>query len=170
MGKLDYEEFDQEKMEKIWWEYRRLRELAMKLPGPETADPKDKIWLYLIAEYGFTPETLLRMSYRDMKRYIEARPPRDIKNQEMAKGSKEKESPTIPSEYRTRPMTMIEAAGLMGYCRTRGPKEAVKALRAAINGGEIHCERLTRQQHIFDRREFPDESQAKLTPTDPKRR
>jgi hypothetical protein len=54
-------------------EGRKLRELGRLLPGPDTPDPKDKIWRYLIAEYGFSPRVLSGMSYKDMKRYVEAR-------------------------------------------------------------------------------------------------
>jgi hypothetical protein len=54
-------------------EFRKLRELARKVPGPDKYNPKDKIWNYLIAEYGFGPETLWRMTPNDMERYVEAR-------------------------------------------------------------------------------------------------
>jgi hypothetical protein len=56
-------------------ERQKLRELAQQVPGPDLADPREKIWRYLIAEYGFDPRTLWGLSYWDMKRYIEARRP-----------------------------------------------------------------------------------------------
>jgi hypothetical protein len=76
----------------------------------------------------------------------------------------------IPPEHRTRPMTMGEAARLMGYSRTRDTKAAVKTLRAAIDSDSIACERLSRQSYIFSRLDFPKEVWPKLTPTDPNRR
>src|SRR5262249_25527756 len=57
-------------------EDRKLRELAQMVPGPDAPNPRDKIWRYLIAEYGFGPETLWRMTPKTMKLYLEARPPR----------------------------------------------------------------------------------------------
>ncbi len=62
-------------------EYRELRDMASKLPGKEHPNPKEKIWRYLIAEYGFDPQTLSQMTRRDMRRYIEARPPDHFKGQ-----------------------------------------------------------------------------------------
>jgi hypothetical protein len=53
-------------------EYRRLRQLAAKVPGPDTPNPKNKIWRYLIAKYGFGPDTLRRMTHSEMSLYIEA--------------------------------------------------------------------------------------------------
>jgi hypothetical protein len=43
------------------------------VPGPDTDDPRDKIWHFLIEEYHFGPETLRTMSYREMKLYVEPR-------------------------------------------------------------------------------------------------
>jgi hypothetical protein len=50
-----------------------LRELARQIPGPATGDPKAKIWRYLIAQYGFGPETLYRLTPAMMRLYVEAR-------------------------------------------------------------------------------------------------
>jgi hypothetical protein len=80
----------------------------------------------------------------------------------------------IPPERRTRPLTMSEAARLMGYtenragARLRTTKQAVKCLRAAINYGAIACEKLNRQQYIFDINDFPEAVHAQLTPTGPR--
>jgi hypothetical protein len=74
----------------------------------------------------------------------------------------------ILPERRTRPLTMVEAAKLMGLAKKRGEKEAVKCLRAAIKNGVIACETLTRQQHVFDKNEFPRDVWQELAPTGPK--
>jgi hypothetical protein len=67
--------------------------------------------------------------------------------------------PRIRPEYRTRPMTLREAARLMGYGQS---KDASERLRAAIKAGAVPCETLTRQQHIFSKKAFPSEAQGKL--------
>jgi hypothetical protein len=79
-----------------------------------------------------------------------------------------KESPAIPPEHRTRPMSMAEAAKLMGYTATkdgqkiRRIKKAVDILRSSIKDGTVAHEALNRKQHIFDRRQFPKEAQGQL--------
>jgi hypothetical protein len=65
----------------------------------------------------------------------------------------------IPVKYRTKPMSLKTAARLMGYGEG---KDAVERLRATIEVGAVACETLTRKQHVFDRRDFPKESQSKL--------
>jgi hypothetical protein len=67
----------------------------------------------------------------------------------------------IPSENRTRPMSLQEAACLMGYKGRRADRQ----LRSAIDDGGIVCEKLTRQQFIFDRRQFPEGNLHKVVPT-----
>jgi hypothetical protein len=66
----------------------------------------------------------------------------------------------IPPEYRTRPMSLQEAARFMGYEKSRGRK----LLRSAIKSGKVECEQLSRQQFIFDRRMFPKEAWRKVIP------
>jgi hypothetical protein len=73
-------------------------------------------------------------------------------------------SPRISSKLRTRPLGLQEAALLMGH---KGPR-AHKLLRAAMNDGAVVYEQWTRQQFIFDRRLFPDESLCKVVPTESK--
>jgi hypothetical protein len=58
----------------------------------------------------------------------------------------------IPPAKRTRPMSLREAARLMGYGKSR---DAAEKLRAAIDVGAVPCETLTRQQHVFSLDFFP---------------
>jgi hypothetical protein len=58
----------------------------------------------------------------------------------------------IPPAKRTRPMTLREAARLMGHGNSR---DAAERLRAAINAGAVPCQTLTRQQHVFSLDDFP---------------
>jgi site-specific DNA-cytosine methylase len=58
----------------------------------------------------------------------------------------------IPPTKRTRPMSLREAARLMGYGASR---DAAEKLRAAIDTGAVPCETLTRQQHVFSLDDFP---------------
>jgi hypothetical protein len=67
-------------------------------------------------------------------------------------------SQKISAEDRTKAMTLKVAAKRMGYT---GPK-AVEQPRAAIDTGAIRCEHLTRQQHIFSKRDFPVENHSQL--------
>jgi hypothetical protein len=80
----------------------------------------------------------------------------------------EQEKKRIPVNHRTVPMTLTEAAALMGYARSRSREKARKMLREAIGNGAVKCEKLDRQQFVFDRRDFPKEVQQKLGPTRPK--
>jgi hypothetical protein len=71
----------------------------------------------------------------------------------------------IPSSQRTRPMTLAEAARLMGY---KGDRQSVtRQLKAAINAGAVRGEKRNRQSYIFDRNDFPEESQQKTLPSQP---
>jgi hypothetical protein len=76
------------------------------------------------------------------------------------------EDTTIPSEQRTRPLGIAEAARLMGYKGAR--KKAGQSLRLAMDVGAVKYVKLTRQNYIFDRRDFPAEAHPKLAPTGPK--
>jgi hypothetical protein len=81
----ELDEVEREWREELAEERRKLRELAREVPGPDTPDPRDKIWRWLIAEYGFDPPTLWRMTIRDMRRYVEARRPVTNRLPEVAK-------------------------------------------------------------------------------------
>jgi hypothetical protein len=61
----------------------------------------------------------------------------------------------IPPEYRTKPMSLRKAARLMGFTDS---KDGAEYLRAAIRDGSIRCESLTRQTHVFDKRQFPGDA------------
>jgi hypothetical protein len=71
----------------------------------------------------------------------------------------------IPPECRTVPLSLKQAARLMGYGRRR---EAQKRLRAAMDTGAVRYERLTRQQYVFDRNDFPAEAWGQVVPSGPK--
>jgi hypothetical protein len=109
----------------------------------------------------FTPKAA-RKELRDLLR--------DARAALRGKGIKGGQQPRkkIPAKYRTRPLGMAAAAALMGYTSKadgtsiRSLKDAVKMLRAAIEDGFIAHEALNRKQHVFDRRDFPAEAQAKL--------
>jgi hypothetical protein len=75
----------------------------------------------------------------------------------------------IPPALRTRPLTLQEAALLMGY-RYRGktPRQAAKQLKAAMDARAVAFEQITRQQFVFSRNDFPKEVWPKLVPTGPK--
>jgi hypothetical protein len=70
----------------------------------------------------------------------------------------------IPPDERTRPMSLKEAASLMGLF---GGK-AVERLRNAMNRGAIKYESLTRQTYVFSRTNFPKEVWGRLIRTGPK--
>jgi hypothetical protein len=72
--------------------------------------------------------------------------------------------PQIPPKHRTVPMSLRRAAKLMGYTVHRGKKDAVELLSRIIKDGSVKVERLNRQLYVFDRRDFPQESLAKITP------
>jgi hypothetical protein len=71
----------------------------------------------------------------------------------------------IPAEKRTRPMTLRAAARLMGYGNSQ---DAAERLRAAVDAGAVAHEKLTRQQHIFSKDDFPKDVWSQLVPTGPK--
>jgi len=57
----------------------------------------------------------------------------------------------IPASKRTKPMSLKEAARLIGFGKGR---DAAERLRAAIDNGTVRYEKLTRQQHIFSLDDF----------------
>jgi hypothetical protein len=70
---------------------------------------------------------------------------------------------TIPQERRTRPMSITEAAFLMGY---RGKKDARrKRLSRLIVDKSILFIRINRETYIFDIRDFPSGSKDKIRAT-----
>lgn len=64
----------------------------------------------------------------------------------------------IPSADRTRPLTLHEAAVLMGYKQ----KRRVEILSKSIRDGTIEAEKLNRQSYVFSKRSFPISSWNKL--------
>ena len=81
--------------------------------------------------------------------------------EEQALGRGAQKRRRIPPAKRTKPMTLREAARLMGYGTSR---DAAERLRAAIRTGAVHCESLTRQQHIFGLDDFPKDTWPKVKP------
>jgi hypothetical protein len=79
-----------------------------------------------------------------------------------------REASSIAPEHRTIPMSLKVAARLLGYTKTTGErrnmKDAAELLRKSIDEGLVACMRLSRQQYIFDRTQFPQESQDKIAP------
>jgi hypothetical protein len=67
----------------------------------------------------------------------------------------------IHPNRRTIPLPLGEAARLMGYKGDKNLK--TKKLRAAIDTGAVTCEKLTRQQFVFDKHQFPKEVWNKLS-------
>jgi hypothetical protein len=70
----------------------------------------------------------------------------------------------IPADLRTIPLSMKDAAKLMGY---GGNRSGVKKLRAAMDARAVMWERHTRQSFVFDRVDFPRENWSEVVPTGP---
>ena len=68
---------------------------------------------------------------------------------------------TIPPEFRTCAMTKRKAAS---YLRKGNADSAVEWLNQCIKDGTISCETLSRQSHVFDVRQFPDNVREHLLP------
>lgn len=69
---------------------------------------------------------------------------------------------SIPPAFRTKAMSKSRAAR---YLRDGNVDSAVDWLNACIADGTIACETLSRQSHVFDVRQFPDEVQQSIVPT-----
>lgn len=67
----------------------------------------------------------------------------------------------IPSEYRSKPMTKRAAAKLL---ERHNEDSGVKWLSNCIEDGTITAEQLSRQSFIFDIRQFPESTHAKMLP------
>jgi hypothetical protein len=75
----------------------------------------------------------------------------------------------IPPGKRTRPMSLKEAARLMGYTvdkhGTAVPsKKAAESLRKAMDAGAVAFEERSRMRFVFSRDDFPKESWPKILP------
>jgi hypothetical protein len=77
----------------------------------------------------------------------------------------ERENP-IPQEHRSRPMTLGEAGTYYGFS-IKG-RSAQKQMRAAIDEGKVRSFPLSRRSFIFDKSDFPAESQAQMGVDSPK--
>jgi hypothetical protein len=70
---------------------------------------------------------------------------------------------SIPSDRRSRPMTLREAARLMGY---RGnPRNIAKRLRQHLDDNGSRYERINRQTYVFDVTAFSEAVRPKLLPS-----
>jgi hypothetical protein len=89
--------------------------------------------------------------------------------QPLAENEKETRPGSIPPKYRTKPMSYKRAAQYIGKGTS---KDAGEWMSNAVAAGGYRCEHITRQNHVFDIRDFPKnvwpEIRPKLTPTDPK--
>jgi hypothetical protein len=66
----------------------------------------------------------------------------------------------IPPEQRTRPMTLQEAARLMGYAQSK----RAEILSKSIKDGTVLAEKLSRQSYIFSCGDFPKTVWSKVVP------
>lgn len=69
----------------------------------------------------------------------------------------------IPPERRSRPMTLVAAATLMGYKGFR--RGRANRLKKHLEDNGCRFERVNRQTYIFDMADFPASAQSKLHPT-----
>jgi hypothetical protein len=67
----------------------------------------------------------------------------------------------IPSKYRSKPMTKRAVAKLL---EKHNEDSGVKWLSNCIEDGTITAEQLSRQSFIFDIRQFPESTHAKMLP------
>lgn len=72
---------------------------------------------------------------------------------------------TISAADRTKPMTLKQAAKLMGKGTKYGSgKDAAEWLSKSIADGSIPCEQITRQQRVFSKQSFPETVWPKILP------
>jgi hypothetical protein len=76
-------------------------------------------------------------------------------------GRKKPAGTTIPPEKRTRPMTYREAARYLGKGDS---KDAAEWVSVGVEVGDLDCEHFSRQQHIFNREQFPMETWQHIVP------
>jgi hypothetical protein len=72
-------------------------------------------------------------------------------------------SNTIPPKHRTKPLTYRKAAALIGKGNSR---DAAEWLSKSVKDGSYRCEHVSRQLHIFDKRQFPSAVWPKIEPSD----
>ncbi len=70
-------------------------------------------------------------------------------------------APTIPPEDRTIPMSYRRAAKLMGKGDSQ---DAAEWLSRSVADGSIPCEHVTRQNHVFSVKWFPEAVWPQITP------
>jgi hypothetical protein len=70
---------------------------------------------------------------------------------------------TIPSDRRSRPMTLAEAAKLMGYRGNR--RNIAKRLKQQLEDNGSRFETINRQTYVFDVDDFPATVRHKLLPS-----
>lgn len=68
----------------------------------------------------------------------------------------------IPPKYRTKPMSYKAAARHLGK---PGGKDAGEWLAKSVADGEYTCEHVSRQNHVFDLRQFPQSAYRFIRPT-----
>jgi hypothetical protein len=68
---------------------------------------------------------------------------------------------TIPPDKRTRPMTYREAARYLGKGDS---KDAAEWVSVGVEVGDLDCEHISRQQHVFNREQFPMETWQHILP------
>lgn len=58
----------------------------------------------------------------------------------------------IPPEHRTKPMSYRQAARYLGRPDSQ---DSAEWLKKCVDDGTVHCDPMSRQSHVFDRRQFP---------------
>jgi hypothetical protein len=69
---------------------------------------------------------------------------------------------SIPPDKRTRPMSYRAAAKHLGKGDS---KDAAEWVSVAVEVGDLDCEQITRQMHVFNRDQFPIETWQEILPT-----
>lgn len=99
---------------------------------------------YLIARLGYSSDAVDVMAPAKLI---------ELLKREVESKTREPDAKKIPPEHRTKPMSYRKAAELLGK---GSGKDAAEWMSKCVQDGTIACERITRQTHVFDTRDFPE--------------
>jgi hypothetical protein len=119
--------------------------------------------------FNITGYTSLFEHLRHLVLHIHSWPPEGATSatepETAAENKKATPTASIPAKYRTIPMSYRQAARHLGK---QDSQDSAEWVSSAVAGGSICCEHITRQNHVFDIRQFPWNAWPTIRPTDGK--
>jgi len=109
---------------------------VLPIKSKDVAPTPDELRQYFVARLGYSLDDYEAMNLGEVVAVLR------------------REATKIPVEHRTRPMSYRDAAKYMGKGNS---KDAAEWMSKCVRDGIVACEEYSRQTHVFDCRDFPED-------------